>query len=191
MYTEEWVEKLYRGFKRNSTIPFEFICFTDRERDFKEPITQERLDTPIDYSALLQPLKLDRPTIICGLDTMIVGNVDHLMLYTLNNGLHAFPRDPFFPHTICNGVVLAPKHNLQLWQLWEKKQKHYHNYSRDMDFLRSLKARVVMDDLWPGDVVSYKGHVKDYGLDGVKIVYFHGEQKPHEINEPWIEENWV
>jgi hypothetical protein len=33
-YDESWVEKYYNGFKRNLTIPFRFVCFTEKRRDF-------------------------------------------------------------------------------------------------------------------------------------------------------------
>ena len=58
-----------------------------------------------------------------------------------------------------------------------------------MDYIRSLDVAVI-DDIWPGEVVSYKGHVKGYGLDGVKICYFHGEEKPHQLTHDWIEREW-
>ena len=191
MYTEEWVEKLYRGFKRHSTIPFEFICFTDRNRDFNEPITQEPLEGPLNYGALMEPYRLGRPMVLCGLDTMVVGNVDHLLEYCLTADELALPRDPFFPQTVCNGVALVPKGHVWVYVSYTNARDHIKGYAKDMDFMRSLQTGKVMDDLWPGSVVSYKGHVKDYGLDGVSIVYFHGEQKPHEIGEEFVREEWV
>ena len=36
-YTPEYVSKLYRSLKRNSTIPFEFICLSDTKNIENEP----------------------------------------------------------------------------------------------------------------------------------------------------------
>lgn len=40
-----------------------------------------------------------------------------------------------------------------------------------------------VDDLFPGQVVSWKWHIKrnNYDEDKVRIVFFHGNPKPHEI----------
>jgi hypothetical protein len=50
----------------------------------------------------------------------------------------------------------------------------------------------VIDDLFPGQVVSYKGEVKKHGLtDATRIVYFHGQDKPHELpHVGWIARHW-
>lgn len=48
----------------------------------------------------------------------------------------------------------------------------------------------VIDNIFPGHVVSYKGRVKKHGLGDARIVFFHGREKPHELAEPWIQENW-
>lgn len=183
MYDESWVEKLYRGFKRHLTVPFEFVCFTDKERTFSEPeIKQEPIEGDLNYGAYIEPFKLNEPMILVGLDTVVTGNVDHLAEYCLEGGRLAVPRDPFFPQTVCNGVALIPGGSAWVFE--------GHEGQNDMDYIRSLDVAVI-DDLWPGEVVSYKGHVKQYGLDGVKICYFHGEQKPHELEEDWIAREWV
>lgn len=189
MYDESWVEKLYRGFKRHLTMPFEFICFTDRNREFSEPILQEPLAGPINYGAFMEPYRLNRPMILVGLDTVVTGNIDHLAEYCLEGGKLAVPRDPFFPQTVCNGVALVPGGNAWIYEKWLEDRDGFKAYSKDMDFIRSLDVAVI-DDLFPGEVVSYKGHVKDYGLGDTRIVYFHGEQKPHELDLEWVEREW-
>lgn len=183
MYDETWVEKLYRGFKRHLTVPFEFICFTDKERTFSEPeIKQEPIESELNYGAYIEPFKMNEPMMLVGLDTVITGNIDHLAKYCEEASKLAVPRDPFFPETVCNGVALIPGGHGWVYES--------HEGQNDMDYIRSLNVAVI-DDLWPGEVVSFKGHVKDYGLEGARIVYFHGEQKPHELNLEWIEREWV
>ena len=185
MYDESWVEKLYRGFKRHCTVPFEFICFTDREREFAEPITQMRLSNPEpSYGDCIEPYSLGRPMILVGLDTIITGNIDHLARYCLEDHWLAVPRDPFYPQTVCNGVALVPASHGWVWEQWDGQN--------DMDWVRSMKRKRVIDDLWPGHVVSYKGHTKHEGLEDARIVYFHGQEKPHQLaGVDWIEREWV
>ena len=38
VYDAEYVEKLYRGFKRNLTIPFDFICLVDKNYDLSRSL---------------------------------------------------------------------------------------------------------------------------------------------------------
>lgn len=182
MYDETWVERLYRGFARNLTRPFRFVCFTDRPRGFVEPICQRAIDGRPGYASCIQPYRLDEPMILVGLDTVVTGNCDHLADYCLAAGAVALPRDPYALHQACNGVALVPG---------GKRAEIFdgHRGENDMEWLRS-KPHAFLDDLFPGHVVSFKGSVKSRGLGDARIVYFHGLEKPHELNLPWVREHW-
>jgi hypothetical protein len=192
-YDERWVERLYRGFKRNLTRPFGFVCFTDIPREFTEPeIQQHRIEAdPPGYAACIEPYRLGLPMILVGLDTIVTGNCDHLADYCLRSDKLAVPRDPFFPETVCNGVALVPADRQEIFH----RHRRLGGQANDMDWIRGMYEAGevdVIDDIWPGHVVSYKGAAKHHGLDDARIVYFHGEQKPHELvsHVPWIEEHW-
>ncbi|MEJ8571245.1 hypothetical protein [Microbaculum marinum] len=182
-YDETWVEKLYRGFARNLTVPFRFVCFTERDRWFHAPIEQERIESrPIGYGACIEPYRLDVPMILVGLDTVITGNIDHLAGHCLVGGAIALPKAVYVPDTVCNGVALVPAGHRRVYDDWRGQN--------DMDWMR-LQPHVVLDEIWPGHVVSYKGHVKANGLGDARIVFFHGQEKPHQIAEPWLETHWI
>jgi hypothetical protein len=183
-YTEEWVEKLYRGFARNLTVPFRFICFTDRIRDYCEPIDQELLSAARpDYGSCIEPYKLGQPMILVGLDTVITGNIDHLAKYCMTAAPIALPRAVYKKNTVCNGVALVSAGHSYVWHRW--------NGENDMEWMRR-QDYVVIDDLWPGQVVSYKGRVKANGLGDARIVFFHGDEKPHQLpNVRWLRKHWV
>jgi hypothetical protein len=184
VYDEEWVEKLYRGFARNLTVPFRFICFTDKIRTFSDNIDQELLiRSPPDYGSCIEPYKLGEPMILVGLDTVITGNIDHLADYCMQPRRIALPRAVYKKNTVCNGVALVSIGHTDVWSRW--------NGENDMEWMRQ-QDYVVIDDLWPGQVVSYKGHVKAHGLGDARIVFFHGEEKPHQLpNVGWLRKHWV
>lgn len=173
IYDESWVDKLYRGFARNLTQPFEFVCFVDREYQFAEPVEQRPIeaDSP-DYGCCIEPYRLGVPMILVGLDTVVTGNCDHLADYCLNEKTLALPRAVYKPNTVCNGVCLVPAGHRHVYERWRGEN--------DMEWLRKQRYALI-DDLFPGQVVSYKGHVKEHGLDGVSICFFHGKDKPHEL----------
>lgn len=185
-YTNEDVDKLYRGFKRNLTVPFRMVCFSEKPRTFEEDIWQERLSAAEPgYGSMIEPFKLDEPMIVCGLDTLIVGNCDDLARYCMEATAPAVPRDPFFPETTCNGVVLAPKGCGYLWREF--------GGGNDMDWIRAQPGLALIDDLFPRQVVSYKGHVQHYGLeDDNRIVMLHGKPKARDLMHlDWVAEAWV
>lgn len=183
-YDEGWVEKLYRGFARNLTSPFRFVCFTDRDRVFSEPIEQERIRDPEpSYATCIEPYRLGGPMILVGLDTVVTGNIDHLANYCDKARWLGLPRDPYKPRIACNGVALIPR---GYEDVAEK-----HRGENDMVWVRSFPHRMI-DDIFPGDVQSYKGYVKKHGIRDTRIVYFHGLEKPHQLPDAdFIKEHWV
>lgn len=183
-YDESWVDKLYRGFKRNLTQPFRFVVFTDRARKFCDGIDQERLATKDpSYGCCIEPFRLNEPSIIVGLDTIIVRNIDHFADYCLSEGRLALPRDPYAPERSINGVALVPAGNRHIYDDWRGEN--------DMEWLRQQPTTFI-DDLWPGQVVSLKAHdVRRKGLQDARIVYFHGDPKPPSLlHLDWVKEHW-
>lgn len=183
-YTEEWVEKLYCGFVRNLTQPFRFVLFTDRDRVFSEPI--EQIVQPDlgqgGYGDCIRPYAMNEPMILCGLDTVVVGNIDHLAEYCLTEKRFALPRDPNHPSIACNGVALVPAGHGLIGTA--------HEGENDMEWVRRFPHRLT-DRLFPGQIVSYKGEVEKRGLGDARIVYFHGLKKPHELQHvDWVKEHW-
>ena len=175
-YTWEWVEKLYRGVARNYSHPFNFSVFTDTFYLTTLPINQYKLRRTKWDQALKQlyGFKAERLALF-GLDTIITGSLDELFSY---NGDLLVPRDPYNPSEPCNAVVLCPT----------RRDIEYAT-GTDMSVLKKF-PHDFMDDLYPKQVVSYKCHVQANGVGDARIVYFHGEPKPHNLDLSWVKEHW-
>jgi len=190
-YTPEWVNRLYRGFERNLTKPFRFVVFTDTIRTvYSAPIKQRLLTNrhAPTYVDCLEPYRLNVPMILVGLDTVVTGNCDHLAEYCETGTTIALPRDPYKPQRACNGVALVPSGHADVW--FGADRDALPPRTADMQRLRDL-PHVFLDDLYPGDVVSYKVNVQRDGLNDARIVYFHGDQKPHQVRGvKWLDEAW-
>lgn len=187
-YTEADVRKLYYGCTRNLSVPFRFVVFVDRYRKLPPDIDQELIEGVPDYGACMQPFRMNEPMILMGLDTVIVGSMDSFAAYAIGGGKLATPRDPFHPETVCNGVMICPAGHAWVWN--EKPAGE-----NDMDWMRQIWVRgdaVISDDIWPGQIVSYKGDVRQNGLSAdTRIVYFHGKEKPAELPHlGWIRKHW-
>jgi len=184
-YNEKWVNRLYLNFRRHLTRPFHFTVFTDRDRTFLPGVQQERLTRlPPDYGNCVEPFRLDVPMILVGLDTVIIKNIDHLADWALNAGDKiGMPKHPYRPWA-CNGVVLAPGGRREIFDRWRGEN--------DMEWLRRF-PHVLLDDIFPKQIVSYKAHVLPVGeLGAARIVYFHGRPKQPELKRlPWVRENWL
>lgn len=202
-YDEEYVERLYRGVKRNLRNEFRFCLFTEKPRKLGGHIEQYPLtEDPIGYGSMMEPFALDEPTIIMGLDTVIVGDITPLAnyctdLYPLDRPV-LVPMDPYKPVRFCNGVQLVPFGRYDLFDAWSK-YKHGDRLRNDMLFIRQAEGIASLDDAFPGQVISYKVHmlepVKIRGIDppvpaDARIVYFHGRPKPHEVKDTWLKKHW-
>ena len=55
-----------------------------------------------------------------------------------------------------------------------------HRGENDMEWMRQHPHHFI-DDLFPGQVQSFKGAVRDQGLGDTRLCYFHGQEKPHQL----------
>ena len=186
VYDETWVEKLYRGFKRNLSEPFRFVCFTDRERKFSEPVAQERLSTEVaHYGCLIEPFRLNVPTIICGLDMVVLDRIDHMARYCLEARKIALPLHPCHAwRGFINPVVFVPAGQREVFDTWRGEN--------DMVWLNKFDC-IDSETLWPGQIQSWKLHdMRVRGRRNARICYFHGNPKPNKIAKVahWVGEAW-
>jgi len=185
VYNDEWVIRLCNGFARNLTEEFRFVLYTDRERGLPACIEQRRIKAAKpDYGTCIEPYELsaDGPMILVGLDTLVIGNIDHLARSAAERTTLGLPRDPYRPSQACNGVALVPQ--------GMERVASEHRGENDMEWVRRF-PHAMLDDEWPGQVVSWKGHVERHGAGDARIIYFHGERKLHQLaSHPIIREHW-
>jgi hypothetical protein len=206
VYTPEWVDKLYRGIKRNTSDPFpHVVCFTDKEYAFKETVFQVRLNNPdAGFGCLAEAWRDDyteRRICVLGLDTVIVKNIDTIIDTDCEVGLL---RDPYAKTTVGNMVGIYSREACEQldmkWALYGKGQTEQ-NFLRKCVGESCMEGKdgcVLLNDMYPGQILSYKVDLRNGqwgGAEGDKdkarIIYFHGNPKMNEINSPWLEENWI
>ncbi len=203
IYDESWVDKLYRGIARNYKGMFDFICLTDKNYKFEEPIINKRLSMSVDEYGWMCMVDMYRPGLCkgnrftMGLDTIITGPMDDILNHNTRIGLCG---DPYTPDWVCNAVTLAsPEFCDEYWDLWKNKNKDimkeciFFGVPSEMAVLRKYYNDVErLDVTFPDKILSYKAHIrrKKMLIDNSSIVYFHGNPKPHQLKEEWIGEHW-
>ena len=195
IFTPEWVDRLYRGIKRNTSREFRFVCFVDRDYEFTEPVESKKLTLPYrNMFSLLEPFREDMGRVVfMGLDTIITGNIDALLDY---DGPFAMLTDPYYPERPCSGVMCFP----YMPEIWADVEANHAKHAQDAtmfgfpsDMIYLAKHKSERIDHYVDGIYSYKAHIKPNPelLEKARIVYFHGKEKPHELaGLEWVERHW-
>lgn len=197
VYSAEWADKLYRGFKRNTEDDFNFICLVDKDYVFFEegikPV--KLLDPKKDWSVIMEAFRPElgnNKRLIVGLDTIISGNIDDILKFDGECGLIT---DPYHPQEICNGVgIFSYEVCAELWNEWNdniekwKKRSIYDGRISEMQFLKDYIGEDAsrLDRINPQQIQSYKCHYRLYNDEfkrQARIIYFHGNPKPQELDK--------
>lgn len=207
IYDTSWVEKLSRACQRNLADPFRFVLLTDELRSYSEPVEQVLVDGEAGMWATLEAynpaLGIERGLLL-GLDTVVVGDFSELTKAPIP-GLQLL-RDPFQRTTLSHSISIFDAAGAE--KVWKAYQEAPEQARADhKDEWRWMQRRIVapdvwIDDRWPGAVLSYKVQLKKTLIHGnhsrlgetlppdVRIVYFHGVPKQHQLNHAWIREHW-
>ena len=219
-YCLEDVNKLYRGVKRNTALPFEFILYAGPEA--QKPGKLDGLEKgiiviPSTYQSWwvgMQGADPDnRPWIKTdsifglGLDCVIVGSLDDLLTYPSNYASMRgwpshYPIDDARKND-CNLEVVLIRNNADrpIWEEYFRMGKPQWDHSKPPEnrvwpmcaqgWINETKSMKV--DLFPENwVCSYKYQVLRKGLPAdARIVSFHGKPKPKDVDDNFVKENWI
>ena len=90
LYTPDYVSKFYTSLKRNATIPFEFICLSDREVEADVVLPYNKYsDIKLHwhklkfFSSQFAYQKPGDEIVIMDIDQVITGNIDNLIGYPI------------------------------------------------------------------------------------------------------------
>jgi hypothetical protein len=168
--------------------PHRFVCLTDFYSDaFWGYVETIRLAHP--WPGWWSKLGLLRPGLFTGrvlyldLDTVIVGDLSDLAAYA---GPFAMLTDFMRPVRPASGVMAwraDSEPSRAIWDAWVRDPAGHmaaHQGGGDQAFIRSVLGDGVdrLQDLYPGQCVSYKVHCKDGLPPGARVVSAHGRPKP-------------
>jgi len=218
-YDYTYVNKLYSMVKRHTTVPFNFACITENSINLHQDIKIISVPQIHNVSGwwykpwvFSKDLPIEGNIMFFDLDIVIIKNIDDLWNY--NNNSFTIIRD-FNRSTIKewakfnSSIFKFPKGAYSF--VWE-------NFKNDLSITRRLHGdqdwifnQIKKDfQFWPDEwIQSYKWEVRnrnDVIKDGLKrrfreianptikpetkILVFHGDPKPSDVQDPIIVDNW-
>lgn len=211
LYGAEYVNNLYAAVSRNLFVPHDFVCFTDDSRNLSENV----IPKPLPQSSaqkwwnklyiFTKEAGLHGTVLYLDLDIIITGSLDEVVTYA---GLDTFcitedfnratgRNYPFYNTSVMKWNTEHHRRYVNGW--WAEFLREHALFSRrytgDQEFV-SERIRQTLHDTFPSPwFVSYKWELlkKRYRLDRdpVKGVVFHGNPKPHAIDNPALMKHWV
>jgi hypothetical protein len=158
-YTPDYVEKLYNSLKRNCTIPFEFICYSDNPNVKADVVIPLKPHSDIKYhwhklSFFSPHFAYQKPgdeIIIMDIDQIITGNVDDMIGWPVaDNELISYNKwwsEPKYGLRLNGGFYKFKSGSCQIiwdefirspekWQLeWYKKGQVHYKYFGEQNFV--------------------------------------------------------
>lgn len=200
----EYVNTLFDMVARNMPPgqPFRFVCLTDDKYPAGLDLRIETMELPEDLERWYGKLYLFKRglfpdgtrLVYLDLDTVIVGGLDQLVGY---RGQFATLTDFYFPDRVGPAVMAweAGDYVSSIWDEWVAQGKPRDGmgdlwWLNNLDQGRFAKRAERLQELFPGQFVSYKVHCNGLPPKGAKVVCFHGHPRPHEVEDEWMAVCW-
>jgi len=210
-YTMVDVLRLKHNVERRTSVPYNFVCFTD---DINLLPTSAMEDGRIDVVEVLdhwaRPLlqnnpgwwsvpevfRLTGPVVVTGLDTVFVGSVDPFFELAET----CTPEQFYMIHAFKRSEVWAS--GFMVWNgdwSWLFNEFNYkedsrefvgeQRYTRTRLLERGVAIQGVQDAI--DGIYSYKHHVRGKGLpEDARAILFHGRPRPSHVREQWVRQEW-
>ncbi|HUY67738.1 MAG TPA: 6-hydroxymethylpterin diphosphokinase MptE-like protein [Alphaproteobacteria bacterium] len=197
-YGPDYVNIFYDMLTRNLPQPLDFtprfVCFTDDPSGLDKGIETRPL--PGDLKGWWNKLYLFKQglfedgarVVYMDLDTAIVGDVRELAGY---RGDFAILRDFYRPKGLGSGIMLwRGGFGAHMWDTFAKAGMPEIDGGDQAWIERFQNKPDILQDLFLDAFVSFKESAM-LSLPGrARIVCFHGDPKPHEVRNGWLEEVW-
>ena len=206
-YASHYVNKLYFGIKRNTSLPFELHCFTEDRSGLHDDIHVHNLthNNIVSWWNKLYlfsnelPFNYGQKIFYIDLDTIIVRNIDNILLY--NPGKLVVLRDFYtgLARTVIGndnvGSGLMSWNHGSYTSVWDNFIKDPYKAIQsvkphgDQKWIQHMITdRIYWQDVFPDQISSFKVHCNNGLPNSTKIICYHG--KPN-IPESYSKHNRV
>jgi len=200
-FSEDYVYNLKSMVERNTTVPHQFVCFSDREL---EGIKTAKLISGYQgwwnkMQMFNTDFRLGNRVVYLDLDTLIVGNIDWLLEY---DGMFMGIEDlgavnehqPELKGRLQSGVMAWDyRLNSHLWNRFTSSGESQ-RYRGDGEYLNHIVPKYQRDFIqkkYKGKLKSYKYQVYSEGItDDLSIICFHGRPSIPQAMTETITTGW-
>ena len=218
-YISQYVNVLYNMVKRQTTVPFEFHCITDDIKGLDPHIKTIKLPNDPWIKTWWSKLwmfgghfPLQGNILYFDLDVIVFKNIDELFNYNPDKFMiiRDFNRCRIKDWKLCNSSVMRWKTGTvnYLWDDFVSKPNVVMGDNHgDQDWITKRAKQDI--NHWPDDWIrSYKWEMIGYKdtkarrgpklifdrppkiIEANKVAVFHGEPKPFNCGDEWVEANW-
>ena len=193
-YLPEHVIALAKQVERHTTVPYQFICYTD--------MTIPGIDTiPLEVGhpgwwSVPEVFRTLGPTVITGIDTIISDNIDCLFEIALESDQSHFWMIKAFAawNDYASGIMIYNGDFSYIWDTFDYdkalkdfssggEQEHTKACLRSHDVeIRTIQARV-------SGIYSYKKHCMKAVPTDARVILFHGKPRPWGVKWLWQQAN--
>lgn len=199
-YTKQNAVMLQRQVSRHLTLLHDFICITDEDIKSNGVISVSLINRWPGRWSMPEVFRFTGPTIVTGLDTVIVGNIDHLGQLALE-----CPEDVIYMCTPRNKQQIAQKNwasGIMVWNGdWQfiYKNFNYENHRRynrreQVYTSRQLKKKNANVRLIDDHIIGWQRFKamenRNVLPEDTRIVTFCGKPRPHDCDIQWVRENY-
>ena len=218
-YVSQYVNVLYNMVKRHTTVPFEFHCITEDTKGLDPHIKTIKLPNDPWIKTWWSKLwmfgshfPLQGNILYFDLDVIVFRNIDELFNYNPDKFMiiRDFNRCRIKDWKLCNSSVMRWNTGTMNY-LWDdfvsKPNKVMQDNHGDQDWITKRADKDT--NHWPDDWIrSYKWEMIGYKdtkarrgpklifdrppkiIEANKVAVFHGEPKPFNCGDEWVEANW-
>jgi len=195
IYKPEHVYRIQKQIEKNVHCEYEFLCFTDMKVECATvPLI---LNLPAQWSKIeifrpnVAAHKRQKHMFYLDLDTTILDDITHIITA---KGFFFILRDfaKALKHRPASGLLsFSDKGREYVWDQWLRNKKNLLPIKKDFGlatedrefFWKHIKRRMLFQDLFPDEIVSWKKHCQDGIPEKAKIICFHGTPRPWEVGQ--------
>jgi hypothetical protein len=196
-YLAEYVNRLFRAVRRNGYAGA-FYCLTDDASGLEPEIIAVPV-SPIcegwwhkiylfswDHGIAARLLYMD-------IDMVITGSLDDVLAY---DGDFATGSQFNRPGQINSTLMsIPPGFGRPIWTTFVRRRSMVmRSFDGDSRFVKSINGTKTSrwQDMFPGQLVSYKKHVRGGPLpEGARFVSFHGKPGPEDVDDEFVKRCWI
>lgn len=192
-----YVNNLYDMILRNVPVglQYRFICFTDNTEGLdgwieNKPLPEANLKGWWNKLSLFKKgvLEEGEQVFFFDLDTLVISALDEIFTY---RGSFCALSDFYRRSYLGSGLMSwKPEDNYDIWDKWVAAGKIWLS-AGDQTWIQQIrKTYDKWQEVFPEKVISYKSHCKPYPTQNASIVCFHGEPRPHNCTQNWVQDIW-